>query len=266
MKKAIFQFLIFLCLFFGTWFLLSRIDWVGLLRIKAITTAASDKLGTTIWETISQTEPELLSPVITESLDSMLLPVLAVNNFGRKDKLKIHILRNKEINAFALPGNHLVIYTGLIEDCCNEEEFLGVVCHELAHIQRNHVMKKLVKDVGLSLVMSVSTGSGGGEVAQRLARLLSSTAYDRKMEREADLASVDYLMKAGIDPTPFAGFLYRMSSAEKYIPDQFFRISTHPASKERAVNLIVYIKKQSHKMYTRLDDHLWNRFRASCKL
>jgi predicted Zn-dependent protease len=74
---------------------------------------------------------------------------------------------------------------------------------------------------------------------------LSSSAYDRKLETEADLTAVGYLEKAGINPEPFANFLYRLSDETKNLPSQIYWISSHPESKERAEKIMGLIKGKS---------------------
>jgi beta-barrel assembly-enhancing protease len=262
MKKSLVQFFLFLLLFFSTWYLLSRINWVKLLRIEQITAATEEKAGKLFWDAFSKNENEIDSPEVSHSLDSLLIPLFEKNGIKRQS-LKIHLLRNKEVNAFALPGNHLVIFTGLVSGCKNESEFLGVVGHEMAHLKKGHVMKKLVKEAGLSLVFSFFSGSSGGEVVLRTAKMLSSTAYDRKMEREADLGAVDFMQKAGINPKPFAAFLCRLSSTESYLPEQFYWISTHPDSKERTVDILRYIKGSPEVTTPLIMQTRWKQFREA---
>ena len=80
-------------------------------------------------------------------------------------------------NAFALPGGHLVLYTGLINASDNFEEVTGVIGHELAHIELNHVMKRLVREIGLSALISMTTGESNPQVVLETAKLLSSSAF-----------------------------------------------------------------------------------------
>jgi predicted Zn-dependent protease len=106
----------------------------------------------------------------------------------------------------------------------------------MAHIQLNHVMKKLVKEMGLSVVMSITTGKDGETVSQT-AKILSSSAFDRGLEKEADIKAVDYLVKAKIDPEPFAQFLYNMDDGSS---EYLTWINTHPESRERAMYILEY--------------------------
>lgn len=246
MKKAIFEGLAILIIFFGAWFGLSNINWLTLFQVKQATNTTEEKLGKLFWDLFSKTEKEVLAPAILEPLDSLVTHLCKHNNLDRR-KIKLHVLDKDEVNAFALPDHHLVVYTGLIREAEKEAELVGVLGHELAHIEKNHVMKKLIKEVGLSLLISMTTGNAGGQVIAESARLLSSTAYDRDLEREADQQSVSYMLQAGLDPEPFAGFLYRLGGEQGDLPDQVYWVTTHPDSKERAEDIIASLKNKTIK-------------------
>lgn len=228
----------------AVWFGLSQVDWMKLLNIEQTTRNTEEKIGELFWKMLKNTESEITSDSIVVPVDSMLARICSANSIDR-NKIKIHLLRKDEINAFALPNNHLVVYSGLITACENEAELCGVMSHELAHIEKNHVMNKLVKEIGLSVLISMSTGNGNAETIKAAIKQLSSTAYDRKLETEADLTAIDYLIEAGIDPEPFANFMYRLSDETQNLPHQIFWISTHPESKERAEKMIEHIRESN---------------------
>jgi predicted Zn-dependent protease len=215
-----------------------------LLNVEQTTQNTEEKIGDLFWDLLKKSETEITSASVVNLVDSMLTRICTANSIDRS-KIKLHLLRKEEINAFALPNNHLVVYSGLISACENEAELCGVICHELAHIEKNHVMNKLVKEIGLSVLISMSTGNGNSETIQSALKQISSSAYDRKLETEADLTAVDYLIKAGIDPEPFASFIYRLAEENKNIPHQIYWISTHPESKERAEKMIEHIQKST---------------------
>jgi len=244
MKKILLEVLLSVLLIAVVWFGLSRVDWMKLLDIEQATQNTEEKIGDLFWKMLKSSETEISLDSIVAPVDSMLTRICNSNSIDRK-KVKLHLLRKDEINAFALPNNHLVIYSGLIGACENEAELYGVIGHELAHMEKNHVMNKLIKEVGLSVLISMSTGNGNAEVIKETLKHLSSSAYDRSLETEADLTAADYLIKAGIDPEPFANFLYRLADETKNLPSQIYWISTHPESKERAEKIIEQIKGKS---------------------
>ncbi len=260
MKKIIFQGLFISFLFFASWFLLSKINWVSILKVQKITDKTEEKLGNIFWNIINKSEVEDTNPFAKNALDSIVSKICLENNFDRKF-IKIHIIKKDEINAFAMPNGHLLVYTGLIEASENQEELSGVICHEIAHIQLNHVMKKLIKEVGLSTLISMTSGGGGSEVIKETIKLISSTAYDRSVEKEADIKAVDYLLKSKINPEPFANFLFKLSNKESETSNYFTWISTHPESKERAEYIIEYSKNKGKNFEEIITMETWNRLK-----
>ena len=194
MKKVVFQGLLTVTLFFAIFFVLNQIDWMSMLKVEHVSQTVDKKLGELYWEFFRESEEEIENITITSALDSILTEICN-SNYIDKNKIKLHILENNEVNAFALPDGHIVIYSGLILASESEAEFCGVLCHEIAHIELDHVMKKLVKEVGLSALLSMTTGNNGAEMLNETAKMLSSYAFDRKLEREADIEAVNFLIK-----------------------------------------------------------------------
>ncbi|WP_395061774.1 M48 family metallopeptidase [Flavobacterium sp.] len=257
-NKTIFQGLVLIVVFFAMWFGLSKLDFVGFFQIEKHTTSAENKIGDLIWDQIQETENVVTNDSLIKTLDKLILPICKANGIKR-DSLKIHIVKKDEINAFALPNNHLVVYTGLITDCNKQEALQGVIGHEIAHIENNHVMKKLSKEVGLSVLISATTGGKGGELLKQILGTLSSSAYDRTLEKEADMESVKYLLKADINPEPMADFMFQLAQKQE-VPDAFSWISTHPESEERAKYILDYLKGKKFKKIQTITDANWKLF------
>jgi len=258
-NKTITQGIIILVLFFGIWFGLSRLDFMRYFHVSEARNNTEKKLGDLIWGQISETETIIRNDSVIKAVDKLIVPICEKNGIQR-DSLKIHIIKNEEVNAFALPDNHLVIYTGLINKCDKQEAFQGVIGHEIAHLENNHVMKKLSKEIGLSVLLAATTGREAGTILSEIFHLLSSSAYDRSLEEEADMQSVHYLIKANIDPVPLADFMYQLSMEHK-LPDNFYWISTHPESEARAKKILDHIKGKKIKKQQILKDAEWLDFK-----
>jgi predicted Zn-dependent protease len=258
MKKILLQGVLIIVSFTLLWFSLSRIDWISLFAIKKATAKTEEKLGKLFWEVFEKNEKENKDPFVSRSIDSIISRICDANEIER-NSLKIHILINDDVNAFALPDGHLVIHTGLILSSENAEGLCGVIAHEIAHIERKHVMKKLIKEIGLSVLISMTTGGGGTEAAKDAVRILSSSAFDRTLEKEADITAVDYLIKAKVDPEDFANFLYMIAETEEN-PGRFLTwMSTHPDSKERGNYIIEYAKGKNTHYQKVIDDDTWRK-------
>lgn len=231
MNKLALKFVGAILSFFLIWFLLSQLDWVSILNVNEATNKTEEKIGDLYVEMIQQNETII-------DIDSLRTPITNIIDLIKdaneiETDIKLYILEKDEINAFALPGDNLVLYSGLITESQSPEELAGVLGHEIAHIQKSHVMKKLVKEVGLSVLISMASGNNATMV-QETFKTLTSSAYDRKLETEADLTSIIYLKKANIDFRPFAEFLFRLSLEESSLQQSMQLLSSHPGSEERA--------------------------------
>lgn len=195
-------------------------------------------LGESIWEDIQHTQQPIHDQAAMKALDRLLFRICAANGIDTTN-LRWHLVQNPEVNAFALPGRRLVVQSGLIHNAQGADEVAGVLAHELAHVQKGHVRRKILKEAGLSLLMTwISGGIGiGNSKFHELAMVLSSTAFDRKYESEADGVAVMYLQKAGIHPGGLASFMDRLASSEKTNPAAPEWFSTHPASPKRAARI-----------------------------
>jgi predicted Zn-dependent protease len=258
MKKILIQGAISIALFFVIWLGLSSIDWLKLFKVQKVTDKTEEKLGDLFWEVFQKSEKEVKKPYVSNTVDSIITVICNANQIERA-LIHVHVLSKDDINAFALPNNHLIIYSGLILNSENQEEFAGVVAHELAHIQLKHVIKKLIKEVGLSVLISMT--SGNAEIIKETAKMLSSSAFDRGLEKEADLQAVEYLLNSNINPKPFANFLYKLSEKENETLQYLTWINTHPDSKDRAAYIIEYSTHKKSNFKTILSINTWSKLK-----
>jgi predicted Zn-dependent protease len=245
MRKAFFHFIILLCIFGGVWFSISRIDFVTGLNIRQVTKENERKIGDFILKTIRVGDKELVSDparALTETIKERMCQANGISDAS----IELHIMIEDEVNAFALPGRHLILNSGLIRYCKNPEELSGVIAHEIAHIEHNDVMKKLASEVGLSMLTAMSGGASSGEIGRQTLKLLSSTAFDREQERKADSAAVHMLAKADIDPEHLANLLFRLSHEKKsFIKLEW--LNTHPDAPDRAADILKLRTKEAYK-------------------
>lgn len=264
MKKITLQGATIILLFFTTWFLLDQVDWMTLFEIEKNTEKTEEKLGELYLEIFTNEDSEITEPFVIKTVDSIISKICSANDIDH-DFIKMHIIDHVETNAFALPNGHLILYNNLIRESESPEALSGVIAHEIAHIEGNHVMKKLIKEVGLSVLISITTGNGGGQIIKETAKTLSSTAFDRGLEKEADLLAVDYLVNAQIDPEPFASFLYALGSNENEMVNSLTWLRTHPDSEERAKYIIEYSENLSTEFKPVIMKPTWDKLKVELK-
>ncbi|PKQ63975.1 hypothetical protein BZG02_08155 [Labilibaculum filiforme] len=261
MKKIVFQALVSTGLFFGLLFGLQEINWLSFFTKQKTQILTEEILGDIYWESFRADEKEITTGLIVPSVDSILTKICE-NNAIHKTSIKVHIIDNLEVNAFAFPNKHLILNRGLLLAAESDTELAGVICHEIAHIELNHVVKKMLKEVGLSVITSISSGNNNAKTVKKSAKLLSSSAYDRKLEKEADLKAVEYLNNAQIDVTAFANFLIRISLSEHINSKHPVWIDTHPKSEIRAKYTLENRDSTSTKIKSILTKNGWNQLKV----
>jgi predicted Zn-dependent protease len=246
--------------FIGLFFWLRTIDWVGMFDIEKHTRDTEEKLGDLFWEHLGDEGDQITDTLTIAAMDTLVSRICSANAIPR-EHIKLHVFRADVVNAFAMPGGHLVVNSALIEDCKNPEQLCGVLAHEIAHIELRHVMKKLVREVGMSVLVNMTTGGGDGGQVGEVVGALSSKAFDRDMEREADMKGLDYLMNAHIDPHPFADFLYLTGDGES--EEAFEWLSTHPSSKERMEYVLEEIGKRQFEVKPVIAAATWEELKTN---
>jgi len=151
---------------------------------------------------------------------------------------EVQTFESDAINAFALPGGKIGVYTGLIDITDNQHQLATVVGHEIAHVLANHsaarVSNQLAAQLGASVVSS-ATGVNP-QVIGMGAQVLLLMPYGRADESEADVLGLRYMAEAGFDPTAAPALWVNMARAKDgKAPPEF--LSTHPSNQSRIENL-----------------------------
>jgi predicted Zn-dependent protease len=133
------------------------------------------------------------------------------------------------VNAFALPGGYVFIYTGLIKAAETEDEIAGVMAHEVGHITQRHGINRMVEQAGIQYVKRIVLGDDTSLVVDALQALLF-LRYSRADEYEADSCAVEYLAMSGYNPKGMRSFLQKLAENGGW---QFEPLSTHPSGENR---------------------------------
>lgn len=155
---------------------------------------------------------------------------------------KWHVAENPSVNAFAIPGGHIVVFTGLIQAAQTPEEVTGVLAHEIQHVVQRHSLKAMVHNAGWSATIALVTGDWTGGMLGEAVTQLGALKYSRDKETEADLKGLALLKKIHVDPLGMVQFFETLASSNTGAPIEF--LSTHPSSTERMTTLHEAIKQQ----------------------
>lgn len=162
--------------------------------------------------------------------------LMGVPSEDHRFHFRYHIVRDARVNAYALPGGHIIVFTGLLLDVESAQELAGILGHETAHVTCRHSMGGLVQIVGTYALMW-ALFAPDSEVALPLD--LAALRYSRDHELEADREGCLYLQHASIDPHGLLEFFERLGAQEKETDlDPLVGMTlTHPPSRERAERL-----------------------------
>lgn len=192
-------------------------------------------------------------PRTNARLRSMLDRLLAAAPGAPPLEYSVAVVESEEVNAFAGPGGHIFLTSGLLDFARSDDEVAGVVAHELAHALRRHVAiqirNQLLAQLGLD-ILSLTLERGSETTARRtmaaasLVAELSMRGYSRRDEREADLTAVDLCRHAGYDPWEMVSFLDRLwKEKEGGRPTILPFLSTHPGTPERIAYISARIRE-----------------------
>jgi predicted Zn-dependent protease len=151
---------------------------------------------------------------------------------------------DKTINAFAIPGGHIYVYSGLIKAAADEAELAGVIAHEIAHVTQRHIAERLVAQYGLQTVLGLALGENPSMIAGLAAQVAGTGVllkFTRDQESEADMRGLPYLVAAGYDPNALVSFFKKLQKTEG--PGALVFLSSHPMPSDRIAALDARISR-----------------------
>lgn len=210
-------------------------DMLGDLVVSRIPSSWEESLGESAYrqflsgQTVVKEGPALQAvQAVTDRLTAHLV--------ASPYRFQVTVVENHAVNAFALPGGYIVVFSGLLKKANGPEEVAGVLGHELNHVLLRHAMERIVKNMGLIAVVTVLTGNqqGMAGVMKELGIELATLKFGRAQELEADLEGLRLLHRARVSPEGMIGFFQRLADLEGR---QVELLSTHPMSEARAQRL-----------------------------
>ncbi|MGF1545934.1 MAG: M48 family metalloprotease [Thiotrichales bacterium] len=185
-------------------------------------------------------------PEITAYLNSLGRRLIAAGP-ANEQAFEFFAVNSPQINAFALPGGYVGVFTGLILLAETESELASVLAHEITHVTQRHIARQMAAQSGTTLTTMaalaaavLAAAAGNGQVASAAmagamaGQLQSQINYTRESEREADRIGFQLLDRAGFDPAATASFFRRLKQASYSDESPIFGyLMTHPMTQER---------------------------------
>ncbi len=169
--------------------------------------------------------------------------VLVSNSDQPGRTFTFYLVEDNALNAFAVPGGHITVHTGLITNTLHESELASVIAHEIAHVTQSHIARMIAQNkrtnipAMAALIAAILLGGQAGTAAimgTQAALVERQLQYSRSFEEEADAIGIQTLASAGYDPRAmpdFFGRLQQYSRSQESNAPEFLR--THPLTYSR---------------------------------
>ena len=162
---------------------------------------------------------------------------------------RFHIVDDKDVNAFALPGGWLYVNKGLLDYVQSDDELAGVLAHEVIHAAHHHILKlqkeqdKLNTQLAIGAIAAIFAkvpvaDTGNLITGLQLVALQKVNGYSQQAERDADGAGFELTRLAGFNPVGALTFMERLARDQRNRPEVDLGIfRTHPPEKQRVASL-----------------------------
>ncbi len=219
------------------------------------------KIGREAHEEMLKSGMKLISdPKLVDRVNAIGVRLAAVANktvipatYGTENRTpytyRFHVVDDKDVNAFALPGGWLYVNKGLLEYVQSDDELAGVLAHEVIHAAHHHILKlqkeqdKLNTQLAIGAIAAIlakvpASDTGNLVTGLQLVALQKVNGYSQQAERDADGAGFELTRLAGFNPVGALTFMERLARDQRNRPEVDLGIfRTHPPEKQRVAAL-----------------------------
>ncbi|MDM1020267.1 M48 family metalloprotease [Acinetobacter sp. VNK23] len=201
-------------------------------------------IGEKVYREVHRQMPTIQDAWLEDQFLQVFSGILSQTQLGQP--IGLVIIKDPQINAFAVPGGLFALNTGLITSAKNLDEIAGVMAHEIAHVAQRHYSRsqEAFKGQGLLALAGIIVGAaiasqsdsdvGSAVMLGTQAALMDKQlSYSRNQEREADRIGMQFMYAAGYNPQSMADYfetMHRATSRVSFLPDFWL---THPLTTER---------------------------------
>lgn len=247
---------VFLLVVVGFYFLIvSGISGIGM---KLVSPKKEAELGRMLYETI--VPDSSIDRPSTRALNDFAAPLKLSEHY----QLQFTVVKDTLVNAFALPGGHIVVYQGILRKMETPGELVALLGHEASHVNERHSLRNILQELTGSFMLSLvfgDLGSIGGGIASQ-ANKLRGLSYSRKLEEEADEEGMKRMLQNRVDPNGMLLLMDRLEAASQG-PELPGFLSTHPLTADRKEHARRFIKKNGSTQPTQPQlEESWQQLKA----
>lgn len=163
--------------------------------------------------------------------------VNALTGDDRNWNYSFKVIDSKEVNAFALPGGSMFMFTGLQDRIHSSSELAAVTGHEMTHVRKQHwaraVASQQKREIGLGILLGVTHAGGLARTAAGLFDQFTQLKYSRSEEDQADAGGLDNMVAAGFNPNGMLDLFHTLEAASGGKSGGPAFLSDHPLTSER---------------------------------
>ncbi|HUP92289.1 MAG TPA: M48 family metallopeptidase [Solimonas sp.] len=212
----------------------------GRTQLNLVSDAEIQQMGVTAFEQMKQKVPPTTDGRVSGYVSCVANAITREVGGGNWE---VRVFNDKQVNAFALPGGKIGVYSGLLRVASNQDQLASVIAHEVSHVIARHHNARISNQMATQLGSVLVGGAVGVDP-----NLINAGAgvfllrFDRKDESEADQLGQDVMARAGFDPRQSIELWYRMQQAETgNAPPPW--LSTHPSHEARIRDLTAHLSQ-----------------------
>lgn len=185
------------------------VPWLAEKLASKVSVKTEQQLGDAVYDAmgLSAAEDKEATLVINDFFASM--------NVATEYPIRISVVNDEVVNAFALPGGRIVVYSALLKQISSYPELAALLSHEFTHVNNKHSTKSIFRRLGSKVFLGLLFGRFGNVTSVLInhADDLKSLKYSRKLEKEADTEGLRLLMTRKIDPRGFTDLFEHLKAA-----------------------------------------------------
>ena len=251
-RSRVFTFLaILLVVLTAVYFLL--VSLVPYLGMKLVSREREIALGDRFHETMLQQAK--LTGITEDAARTASLQAFADKlELSDEYPIRITVLKSDLVNAYAVPGGHIVVYTGILEQLRTPGELAALLSHEATHVNERHSLRSLLRSMSGTIMITVVLGDAGGVAAALAggADNLGSLSYSRSLEEEADQKGMELMMKNRVALTGMTGLMHTLEQ-QGDVPGGLSFLSSHPLTRNRLKDAEAFIQAHPQTVNERED-------------
>jgi beta-barrel assembly-enhancing protease len=179
--------------------------------------------------------------------------------------IRLHVLTSEQINAFALPGGNIFIYSGILKKMNSYEQLVALIGHEVTHVADQHALKSMCRSAASGFFVAALFGDISGISAGILKQAdeFKQLQYSRELEVKADLAGLELMINNKVDPRGMISLLELLDTESVEMPQLMQYLSTHPETKARIDNIRDRVNEAGHFPLNEKRKQLFDELKAS---